>query len=98
MGLPRDTLRITTCSHYISLTLYNLTLAEYSRSLVEYSRTLRVAIDSILLHIAVYCLYIAIVGRTWQNMVEYGRIWQEICSSIITRLMYNMAPINPITI
>ena len=75
IGLPHDTLRITICSHYIPPTLYNLTLAEYGRSLVEYSRslaeygrTLRVAVDGILLYIAVYCPYIAVVGKTWHNM------------------------------
>jgi len=68
IGLPHDTLRITICSHYIPPTLYNLTLAEYGRSLVEYSRILRVAVDGILLYIAVYCPYIAVVGKTWHNM------------------------------
>jgi len=64
MGLPRDTLRMTTCSHYTPPTLYNLTLVEYSRSLVEYGRILRVAADGILPHIAAHCLHIAIVSRT----------------------------------
>jgi len=64
MGLPRNTLRMTTCSYYTLLTLYNLTLAEYGRSLAEYSRILRVAADGILLHIAAHCLYITIVDRT----------------------------------
>ena len=64
MGPPRDTLRTTTCSHYILPTLYNLTLAEYSRSLAEYGRTLRVAVDGILPYIAAHCLYIAVIGRT----------------------------------
>jgi len=73
MGPPRDTLRITTYSHHTPPTLYNLTLAEYSRSLAEYSRILRVAVDGILPHIAVHCLYIVVVSRTWQNMAEYGR-------------------------
>jgi len=73
MGLPRDTLRTTTCSYYILLTLYNLTLTKYSRTLVEYSRTLCVVIDGILSHIAAYYPHIAIVGKTWQNMAEYGR-------------------------
>jgi len=63
-GLPYNTLRTTTCSYYIPPTLYNPTLVKYSRSLIEYSRILRVAVDGILLHIAVYCPYIAIVGRT----------------------------------
>jgi len=83
MGLLRDTLRITTYSHYTLLTLYNLTLTEYSRSLVEYGRILRVAVDGILPYIAVYCrilpyiavycLYIAVVSRIWYNMAEYSR-------------------------
>ena len=64
-GLSRDTLRTTTCSHHIPFTLYNLTLAEYSRSLAEYSRILRVAAGDILPYITAYCLYIAVVGRTW---------------------------------
>ena len=64
MGLPRNTLRITTYSHYIPPTLYNLTLIKYNKSLTEYSRTLRVAADGILLYIAAYCLYIAVVDRT----------------------------------
>jgi len=65
MGPPRDTLRTTTCSHHIPPTPYNLTLAEYGRSLIEYGRTLRVVADGILPHIAAYCPYIAVVGRTW---------------------------------
>jgi len=64
MGLPHNTLRTITCSYHILPTLYNLTLAEYSKSLAEYSRTLRVVIDGILPYIAIYCLYIAVVGRT----------------------------------
>ena len=64
MGLPYNTLHITTYSHYIPPTLYNPTLVEYSKSLAEYSRTLRVATDGILPHIAAYYLYITIVGRT----------------------------------
>jgi len=65
MGLPYNTLHITTYSHYIPPTLYNLTLVKYGRSLIKYGRILRVAVDSILPHIAAYCLYITIVGRTW---------------------------------
>jgi len=64
MGLPYNTLHMTTCSYYTLPTLYNLTLVEYGRSLVEYGRTLRVAADGILPHIAAYYLYIAVVGRT----------------------------------
>ena len=56
MGLPHNTLRTTTYSYYILLTLYNLTL-------VEYGRILRVVVDSILPYIAAYCLYIAVVSR-----------------------------------
>jgi len=63
MGLLYNTLRITTYSHYIPLTLYNLTLVEYNRNLTEYGRILRVAVDSILPYIAAYCPHIAIVGR-----------------------------------
>jgi len=48
-------------------------LVKYGRSLAEYSRTLRVAVDGILPYIAAHCLYIAVVGRTWQNMAEYSR-------------------------
>jgi len=64
MGLPCNTLRMTTYSYYTPPTLYNLTLVEYGRSLVEYGRILRVAADGILPHIAAHCLYIAVVGRT----------------------------------
>ena len=56
MGLPCDTLYITTHSHRILPTLYNPTLTEYGR-------TLRVAADGTLLYIAVYCPHITIVGR-----------------------------------
>jgi len=91
-------LRTTIYSHYIPPTLYNPTLVEYSKSLAEYGRILRVAVDSILPHIAAHCLYIAAVGRTWQNMAEYGRIWQEIRFSTVTRPVHNIAPINPATI
>jgi len=73
MGLPRDTLRTTTCLHHIPPTLYNPTLVKYSRTLAEYGRILRVAADGILPHIAAHCLHIAVVGRTWQNIAEYGR-------------------------
>jgi len=97
-GLPRDTLRTTIYSYHILPTLYNLTLVEYSRSLAKYGRILYVAVDGILPHIAAHCLYIATVGKTWQNIVEYGRIWQETRSSTVTRPMHNMAPINPATI
>jgi len=62
--LLRDTLRTTTYFYYILPTLYNPTLVEYSKSLAEYSRILRVVVDGILPHIAAYCLYIAVVGRT----------------------------------
>jgi len=65
IGLLHNTLRTTTYSHYIPPTLYNLTLVKYSRTLAEYSRILRVAVDGILPHIAAYCLYIAVVSRTW---------------------------------
>jgi len=64
MGLPYDTLRTTTCSYYILPTLYNPTLIKYNRSLAEYGRILRVVVDGILSHIAVYCLLIAVVGKT----------------------------------
>ena len=64
MGLPRDILRMTTCSHHIPLILYNPILIKYSKTLAEYGRILRVAVDGILPHIAVYCLYIAVVGKT----------------------------------
>jgi len=64
MGLPRNTLRITTYSYHTPPTLYNLTLVKYSKSLAEYSRTLYVAADNILLYIAAHCLYIAVIGRT----------------------------------
>ena len=70
---PYNTLRTTTCSYHIPPTLYNPTLAEYSKNLAEYGRTLRVVVDGILPYIAVYCPYIVIIGRTWQNIVEYGR-------------------------
>jgi len=90
-------LRTTICSHHIPPTPYNPTLAEYSRSLAEYGRILRVAADGILPHIAAHCPHIAAVGRTWQNMAEYGRIWQETRSSTVTRPVHNMAPVNPAT-
>jgi len=73
-GLPHDTLRTTTYSHHIPPTLYNPTLVKYGKSLAEYGRTLRVATDGILPHIAAYYPHIAVVGRTWQNIAEYGRI------------------------
>jgi len=55
MGPLRDTLRTTIYFYHIPPTLYNLTLVEYGRNLAKYGRTLRVAVDSILPHIAAYC-------------------------------------------
>jgi len=97
MGLPRDTLRTTTCSYYTPPTLYNLTLVKYGKSLAEYGRTLCVAADGILPHIAAYCRILPIHCRSRQNLVEYGRIWQETRFSTVTCPMHNMAPINPAT-
>jgi len=82
-GLPHDTLRTTTCSHYTLPTLYNLTLVKYGKSLAEYSRILCVAADSILPHIAAHCLYIAVVSRTWQNIAEYSRRYALALSRVL---------------
>ena len=63
--LPRGSpVTTTTYSHHILLISYNPILVKYGRTLAEYSRTLRVAADGILPHIAAYCLYIAVVGKT----------------------------------
>ena len=96
MGLPHDTLRTTTCSYYTLPTLYNLTLVEYNRSLAEYGRILYIAVDGILPQIAVYCLYIAVVGKTQQNMAEYSRryalvLLRVLCiiQHLLTQQLYN---------
>jgi len=96
MGLLCDTLRMTTYSYHTLPTPYNLTLVKYSRSLAEYGRILRIAADGILPHIAVHCLYIAVVGRTWQNMAEYGRRYalalsRVLCTiwHLLTQQLYN---------
>ncbi len=60
MGLPHDTLHMTTHSYRIPPTPYNPTLAEYGRTLAEYGRTLHVAADGIL---PAYCC-------SRQNMAE----------------------------
>ena len=56
MGLPHDTLHMTTHSYRIPPTPYNPTLAEYGR-------TLCVAVDGMLPYIATHCPHIAVVGR-----------------------------------
>jgi len=91
-------LRITTYSYYILPTLYNLTLVKYNRTLVEYGRTLCVIADGILSHIAAYYRILLIYCHSRQNLAEYSKIRQETRSSIVTRLIYNIAPINPATI
>ena len=52
----------------------NPTLAEYGRTLAEYGRTLRVAVNGIMLYIAIYCRTLPAHRRSRQNIVEHGRI------------------------